>query len=121
MPNILSVFVTLVAFAIAWPSCARAQDPHKLILQISDNESEKMNSVLNVAINVSRYFSEKAEEVDIQIIAFNAGLHMLRADTSPVKAETRQLFAEHAQCEICGLRKYARQHGKERRQEAPPR
>src|SRR4029079_6909384 len=27
----------------------------------------------------------KGEEVDIQIIAFNAGLHMLRDDTSPVK------------------------------------
>jgi intracellular sulfur oxidation DsrE/DsrF family protein len=44
-----------------------------------------MNAVLNVAANVSKYYSDKGEEVDIQIVAFNAGLHMLREDTSPVK------------------------------------
>ena len=27
----------------------------------------------------------KAKTIDIQIVAFNAGLHMLREDTSPVK------------------------------------
>ena len=60
--------------------------PHKLALQISDNSPEKMNAVLNVAANVSRYYSDKGEEVEIEIVAFNAGLHMLRSDTSPVKA-----------------------------------
>jgi intracellular sulfur oxidation DsrE/DsrF family protein len=44
-----------------------------------------MNAVLNVAANVSKYYSDKGEDVDIQIVAFNAGLHMLREDTSPVK------------------------------------
>ena len=58
---------------------------HKLALQISDNDPDKMNAVLNVAANVSRDYAEKGEEVEIQIVAFNAGLHMLRDDTSPVK------------------------------------
>ena len=44
-----------------------------------------MNAVLNVAANVSKYYSDKGDEVEIQIVAFNAGLHMLREDTSPVK------------------------------------
>ena len=60
--------------------------PHRLALQISDNTPDKMNAVLNVAANVSRYYSDKGEEVEIEIVAFNAGLHMLRDDTSPVKA-----------------------------------
>jgi uncharacterized protein len=64
---------------------ALAEGPHRLALQISDNDAEKMNAVLNVAANVSKYYSEKGEEVEIQIVAFNAGLHMLRTDTSPVK------------------------------------
>ena len=64
---------------------ALAEGPHRLALQISDNDAEKMNAVLNVAANVSKYYSEKGEEVEIQIVAFNAGLHMLRLDTSPVK------------------------------------
>lgn len=68
---------------LAMPSIAAAAD-HKLVLQISDNDPQKMNTVLNVAANVSRLYSEKGEEVDIKVVAFNAGLHMLRPDTSPV-------------------------------------
>ena len=64
---------------------ALAGEHHKLALQISDNDPDKMNAVLNVAANVSKFYSDKGDEVDIEIIAFNAGLHMLRADTSPVK------------------------------------
>jgi intracellular sulfur oxidation DsrE/DsrF family protein len=62
-----------------------AMEKHKLALQISDNDPGKMNAVLNVAANVSKYYSDKGDEVEIQIVAFNAGLHMLRDDTSPVK------------------------------------
>lgn len=58
---------------------------HKLALQISDKDPEKMNAVLNVAANVSRFYSGKGEEIEIEIVAFNAGMHMLRDDTSPVK------------------------------------
>jgi intracellular sulfur oxidation DsrE/DsrF family protein len=61
---------------------AVAAEKHKLALQIS---ADKMHAVLNVAANVSKYYSDKGEEVEIQIVAFNAGLHMLRDDTSPVK------------------------------------
>ena len=76
------------AFAVlllALASPALAGEHHKLALQISDNDPEKMNAVLNVAANVSKFYSNKGDEVDIEIVAFNAGLHMLRADTSPVK------------------------------------
>ena len=64
---------------------AIAAEKHKLALKISDNDPDKMNAVLNVAANVSKFYSDKGEEIDIQIVAFNAGLHMLRDDTSPVK------------------------------------
>ncbi len=66
------------------PKSAAAKS-HYLALQVSDNDAEKMNAALNVAANVSRYYADKGEEVTIEIVAFNAGLHMLRADTSPVK------------------------------------
>jgi intracellular sulfur oxidation DsrE/DsrF family protein len=63
---------------------AAAMEKHKLALQISDASPEKMNAVLNVAANVSKYYSDKGDEVEIEIVAFNAGLNMLRADKSPV-------------------------------------
>jgi intracellular sulfur oxidation DsrE/DsrF family protein len=43
-----------------------------------------MNTVLNVAANVVRYYESQGETVEVRIVAFNAGLHMLREDTSPV-------------------------------------
>ena len=84
--------VFAVLFLAAAP--ALAQDGmHKLALQISDNDPAKMNTVLNVAANVSRLYSERGEEVEVKIVAFNAGLHMLRPDTSPV-AERMMSFAQ---------------------------
>src|SRR6476661_3206820 len=73
------------AFLIALAAPALAGEHHKLALQISDNDPAKMNAVLNVAANVSKYYSDRGEEIEIDVVAFNAGLHMLRDDTSPVK------------------------------------
>ncbi len=78
-----SLFVALILLPVAcFP--AGAAEKHRLALQISDNDPAKMNAVLNVAANVSKYYSDKGEEVEIEIIAFNAGLNMLRQDKSPV-------------------------------------
>jgi len=71
---------------------ARAADKaHRLALQISDDTPEKMNAVLNVAGNVARYYGEKGEEIEIRIVAFNAGLNMLRTDRSPVLARLKSV------------------------------
>ena len=83
-----TVFAALLLVALACLP-AGAAEKHKLALQISDNDPAKMNAVLNVAANVSKYYSDKGEDVDIQIVAFNAGLHMLREDTSPVKTRLK--------------------------------
>jgi len=85
----LRTFLVALLLAPLALAQAGATEKHKLALQISDNDAGKMNAVLNVAANVSKYYSDKGEEVDIQIVAFNAGLHMLRDDTSPVKARLK--------------------------------
>ncbi len=86
--TLLGVAFTMILLA-ALP--ARAQDDgiHHLALQISDNSAQKMNTVLNVAANVTKYYEGIGEEVEIRIVAFNAGLHMLRTDTSPVLERVR--------------------------------
>jgi len=58
MRNVQKILVVLITLVVGFPSAGFAQDPHKLVLQISDNDAEKMNSVLNVAVSVSKYFSE---------------------------------------------------------------
>lgn len=89
-------FLILLAWMTAaalMPLPAHAADPHRLALQVSDNDADKMNAALNVAANVARYYSDKGQEVEIQVVAFNAGLNMLRDDTSPVKPRLKS-FAE---------------------------
>jgi intracellular sulfur oxidation DsrE/DsrF family protein len=72
-------------FVLMMATGAVAQEAvHRLALQISDNDPKKMTTVLNVAANVARHYSDLGEEVEIRVVAFNAGLHMLRQDTSPV-------------------------------------
>ena len=78
-----TLFAALLFLPLAFGP-AGAMEKHRLALQISDADPAKMNAVLNVAANVSKYYSDKGDEVEIQIVAFNAGLNMLRTDKSPV-------------------------------------
>ena len=87
-----TLFVVLLLGPLVFAP-AHAAEPHRLALQISDNDPGKMNAVLNVAANVSKYYSDKGEDVEIQIVAFNAGLNMLRADKTPV-AERLKSFKQ---------------------------
>jgi intracellular sulfur oxidation DsrE/DsrF family protein len=58
---------------------------HHLILQVNSNEPAMMNLALNNATNVEQYYKNLGEKVEIEVVTFGPGLHMLRDDTSPVK------------------------------------
>lgn len=58
---------------------------HRVAMHVDDNDAERMNLALNNASNISHDYSEKGEAVEIEIVTYGPGLHMLRADTSPVK------------------------------------
>ena len=50
-----------------------------------------MNLALNNATNVIEYYRGKNEEVEVDIVTYGPGLHMLRADTSPVQDRLKRL------------------------------
>jgi len=90
MPPLLRALALAVLVGIAGgvtPAAAQAPEDgvHRLVLYISEAEMGRMNGVLDVAANVSRHYSGIGEAVEIEIVASGDGLHMLRADTSPVK------------------------------------
>ena len=58
---------------------------HRVVIQVNDSDPKVMNLALNNAENVSEYYKSKGAKINIQIVAFGPGLHMLRADSSPVK------------------------------------
>jgi uncharacterized protein len=65
--------------------------PHQLILQVNTNEPAVMNLALNNATNVAQYYKDLGEKVTIEVVTFGPGLHMLRDDTSPVKARIKSI------------------------------
>lgn len=56
----------------------------RLAIQISDNDPATFTKALNVATNFAKGMSDAGEIYEIEIVTFNAGLHLLRTDTSPV-------------------------------------
>jgi len=64
---------------------------HRLILQVNTNEPATMNLALNNATNVAQYYKDLGEKVTIEVVTFGPGLHMLRDDTSPVKARIKAI------------------------------
>ncbi len=59
---------------------------HRLVLQVDTNDPLAMNLALNNASAAQEYYAARHESLAIEIVAYGPGLHMLRADTSPIKA-----------------------------------
>ena len=84
-------FLVFGALALTTVPASAADKVHHVALQISDDTPDKMNAVLNVAANLARYYAGLGEEVEIRVVAFNAGLNMLRTDRSPVLARLKSI------------------------------
>jgi intracellular sulfur oxidation DsrE/DsrF family protein len=93
MRTLLIRCATIAASVMALASGGLAGDrkPHHIAIQIDQNDAQVMNLVLNNATNVVEFYRGKNEEVDVDIVAYGPGLHMLRADTSPVRDRIKQL------------------------------
>jgi intracellular sulfur oxidation DsrE/DsrF family protein len=91
------------AFTLAAEAPAEKKE-HHLILQVNSNDPAAMNLALNNAMNVAEYYKETGENLKIEVVTFGPGLHMLRDDTSPVKAriETMSLSNPEISFKACG-------------------
>jgi intracellular sulfur oxidation DsrE/DsrF family protein len=93
------------SFALALAARAPPEKKeHHLILQVNTNDPAAMNLALNNAVNVTQYYKEIGENVKVEVVTFGPGLHMLRDDTSPVKAriETLALSTPEISYKACG-------------------
>ena len=68
-----------------------AEKPHRVTIQVDQNDPDVMNLALNNASNVIDYYRNKGEDVQVEVVAYGPGLNMLRDDTSPVKDRIKQL------------------------------
>jgi uncharacterized protein len=85
----------IVAAALAGSAipaaAADASRPHRVAIQIDQNDAAVIGMALNNASHVIEHYRAKGEDVDVEIVAYGPGLNMLRADTSAVKDRLDQL------------------------------
>ena len=72
-------------------TAADQKQPHRLAVQVDVNDPAIMNLALNNVSNAAQHYSELGQKVEIELVAFGPGLHMLRDDTSPVKARIKSM------------------------------
>ena len=81
MPQLLFlVALSLIAnFANAAASDKPFAEKH-VVLQISDDDSDKQTLVLNVANNIIKHYGQ--DKVDVEIVAFGPGLRLMFKDNA---------------------------------------
>jgi uncharacterized protein len=72
-------------------TAANQTQPHRLAVQVDVNDPAVMNLALNNVSNAVQHYSALGQKVEIEVVAFGPGLHMLRDDTSPVKARIKSM------------------------------
>ena len=106
--SLVSVMLASGSMA-ADPGAQPSEKQHRLLIQVNQNDPAVMNLALNNATNVIEYYRLKGEDVAVDIVTYGPGLHMLRADTSPVQDRIKQLrdvaFPNKIQFSACNVTK----------------
>jgi intracellular sulfur oxidation DsrE/DsrF family protein len=99
------VAVMLLALGAATGIAADAK-LHRVAIQVDQNDPAVMNLALNNATNIMESYKAKGQEVQVEIVTYGPGLHMLRADTSPVQDRIKQIadasFPSSIKFSACG-------------------
>ena len=93
MRKVFYYFAVAGLMSAAFVSSSSAGDvaAHRIAIQVDQNDPAVMDLALNNATNVVEYYRAKSEDVDVDIVAYGPGLHMLRVDTSPVQDRIKRL------------------------------
>jgi intracellular sulfur oxidation DsrE/DsrF family protein len=77
--------------AVVRQAKAAGEKQHRLAIHVDQSDIAQMNLALGNASNVFEHYKSRGEEVEIEIVTYSQGLHMLREDTSPVKERIKAL------------------------------
>ncbi|HEY4266168.1 MAG TPA: DsrE family protein [Micropepsaceae bacterium] len=58
---------------------------HKMVIQVSREDTEGMMLALGNAINAKKLYDARGEQFQVEIVAYGPGITMFREDKSPVK------------------------------------
>ena len=81
--------VTLAATGECAANSSAAVSPgvpaHRIAIQINSDDPTTMKHAITNSLNAIKAYRDLNETFAIEIVAYGAGVHMFRADTSPVK------------------------------------
>jgi intracellular sulfur oxidation DsrE/DsrF family protein len=80
----LLIPVLLIGMPAAFSQGAQPK-MHRLLLQVSRDDTEGMNLALANAVNAKKLYDSRSEQLQVEIVAYGPGITMLRNDNSPVK------------------------------------
>ena len=85
--------IAVGALAVLGTTVGASAEPkgHHIAIQVDQNDPAVMNLALNNVVNIESYYGGRGEAVQIELVAYGPGLHMLRDDDSPVKARLHSI------------------------------
>jgi intracellular sulfur oxidation DsrE/DsrF family protein len=117
---VAAIFALMVPVLIGGIHTAYSQSTpkmHRLLLQVSREDTDGMNLALANAVNAKKLYDTRGEQLQVEIVAYGPGITMLREDKSPVKDRIAEVKKEipGLVLSMCGNAKAAaeRREGKE--------
>ena len=70
---------------LATDNPVRDDEDRRIAMHVNFDDPQSLTFVLNNVENLHEYYTAKGRKVEIRVVTHGPGLHMVRADTSPVK------------------------------------
>jgi len=101
---ITAIALAFTTFAFTTANINAQEKVHRVAIHVDEADPKRMNMALNNIKNVRKYYDSVGEKVIIELVAYGPGLHMLRADTSPVatRIATMALQMDNLVFSACG-------------------
>lgn len=71
---------------------------HRIVLQLSDNDSKKQSLVLSVANNLIKAYDP--DKIAVEVVAFGPGIDLLRTENAS-RARVESLIAQGVRFDVC--------------------
>ncbi len=91
---LISAFIGGLPALVSGSAQAAGAKQHRVVFHVDSSNPKIQNMVLNNVQNVNKYYKSKGEKIQIEVVAYGPGLHMLRSDTSKVKARIQSISLE---------------------------
>jgi intracellular sulfur oxidation DsrE/DsrF family protein len=90
----LAAALLAIAALFAALAPAQAEETVRIVFHVDEADPHRMNMALNNAANARAYYQEQGVQVEMEIVTYGPGVHMLRADTSPVSGRISSMSME---------------------------